>query len=419
MNQGLIEKTIQKLDKRINNIDKSIDMLKQDIINLDIKQEKDLSTHKSKLINEVLDNYDFPATQEISILYDKQYKINTIITKKQSNINKCNKMRDDLISELETLFAKKQELNEFIDEYEVSIREATNQTNIMKESQVNNLFETRFDNMKIKLNKLQQRRQYQIQNNNYMARKKIIKAHMRRIDKDIKTIYWKIVQIEVSKNNALKELSNKFQYDRKNSADTINKELYKHLNIPINKIINQDIYFKFKNDVKTINNNIESQYNIKRLKRQLNQSLSEYKVMVKKYNDVDEGKVNILDIASVYNKYKNIKIKMEKIDQNINDIDINYKILEAEISKHNNDIKKDVKEKGHITKQIDKYREHNMKILESKIMVKMERYTIRANIKQRNEIAKLHVQIKTHENEKGKIEQDIISLNKTINETHA
>lgn len=410
MNNGLVETTIQKLRNRINKIDNDIDKLKQDITKLDSKLEKDLSTHKSKLIDEVLDTYDFPACQEITILYDKQHKINQNVTNKEFELNKCNKKQDDLINQLEDLFSKKKDLNQFIDEYESNIREATNQTNIMKDSQVNNLFETRFDAMKVKLNKWQQRRQYQIQNNNYLARKKIIKAHMRRIDKDIKTIYWKIVQIEMLKNESLQKLSDKFQYDRKNSVDTINKELYKQLNIPIHKIINQDIYIKFKNDVKAINQDIESKYNVKELKKDLNQSLAEYQVMAEKYNDVDEGKVEIVDIASIYNKYKNVKTQMEKIDQNIKDIDIKYKILEAEINKHHSSLKKEIKERDKISKQINKYRDHNMKILESKIAVKMERYTIRANMKQRKEIAKINEKINGYQNEKSRLQQEIMSL---------
>lgn len=407
---SLVQATVLKLQKRINNIDKKIDELKQTLNNINQKYDDNIQTQNNILIDEVLDSYDFPVTQNLAKLHKKLDKIQSNINQKQFKLNHHETHYDNIVREFDILMTRKKELVGFINKYENDIKNATNQTNILKESQISNLFDNRFNINQVAVNKLQQRKQYLIQNNNFMARKKLIKHKLRCIDKQIKDTYWKIVEVEIKKNDSFKQLSIKLKNDRYNIQDNINREIYKHLDIPINKILNQDIYLKFQNDIRNITKSIEKTHNFKQLKQDLVKHINEYKSVLQQYNDLEEGKIKPINIGSIYSEYKKMKLENHKLDNELKEFDIRYNIVNDELTKYKNEIEEEENKKKGILKQIDNYKDANMDIIEQKIAVKMDRFIVKNNIKRRKELNDINIQIDRYEDEKRKIKTDMDNM---------
>lgn len=233
---------------------------------------------------------------------------------------------------------------------------------------------------------------------------------MRNIDMKIKDTYWKIVEIEILKNKSVKQLIVKLNSDRKNTSDNLNSEIYKHLDIPVNKILNQDIYIKFQNNLDNVTKSIEEEHDLQQLKHDLMKHIKEYKLILQKYQKLEDGSDKPLNIVSIYVKYKETKVESQKIDNYIKEFDVKYNIIVEELNKYKKELQTQENKRDNILNQIDKYKINNLKIIESKIDVKLNRFITKTNIRRRKEINKINNYITDYTTEKIRLLNEIDNI---------
>jgi chromosome segregation ATPase len=407
----LIQNRINKINTEINEINNNIHESKHKITQLDIKYDNYLDKYKIDLIDNILKDYKFPASKQIIILQERLTSLNEIINKHNNHIQHFNVPLSTIVDKLQSLLREKQEAQFEIDKLTAKIKKFSIDTTIIKDNQIIHMLDYDFDDMKIKLNKWKQRKEYLLKNHSIISNKKMIKKNIRQLDKEIKMIYWKLVKIEIDKNNVLQELITKYQNNNHQNLTKINKEIYKHINLPVHHIVNQDNYYRFKKELKNINNYIETKYNVNQLKQDLLDKINEYQEVSISLSKVVKSPSNVIDVTRLYNKYKIIKSQINDINDHIFDLNQKYEIINDDIQEHKNTIDNIKEQKIGIIEHIKSYEISNQDILEEMIGNRVNRHKIKLNIQKKKEIGNIKNQILNYENQKKRLLTEIKTYN--------
>lgn len=404
---------IDNLNDNINQINKDIDEIHHNIEYQEEKYQTMIENQRLIITGKVEKNYqddiniNFPVAQKILQLTNKHENINKLIKQYQKSLNKHTYIYTEITNEINNKINNKNKLTIELKQHENQIRDISNNTNILKKQQINNLFDTIHNDMNIKLNKWQHRKQYLIYNNHILFQRKIIKEQLREIDKEIKVEYWKMVKNEIDKNKRLNTLLSQYKTNCLNI--NVNNEIYTHIDIPVHQILNQHVYNKFKKQLENINKS-EPENNIKYYKEQLNILLKKYKDTLYQLKTVEINNHQLVNINNIYDKYQLLQKQLKTIDQDI--ILENQKsiLLNNEIQNIKNDILKLNDDKTIIMNQINNYQQNNQFIINKEVDNKLEKYKIKMNINKRHQINEYKNQLVNLQSQKTQLENKLIEL---------
>lgn len=404
---------IDNLNDNINQINKDIDEIHHNIEYQEEKYQTIIENQRLIVTGKVEKNYqddiniNFPVAQKILQLTNKHENINKLIKQYQKSLNKHTYIYTEITNEINNKINNKSKLTIELKQHENQIRDISNNTNILKKQQINNLFDTIHNDMNIKLNKWQHRKQYLIYNNHILFQRKIIKEQLREIDKEIKVEYWKMVKNEIDKNKRLNTLLSQYKTNCLNI--NVNNEIYTHIDIPVHQILNQHVYNKFKKQLENINKS-EPENNIKYYKEQLNILLKKYKDTLYQLKTVEINNHQLVNINNIYDKYQLLQKQLKTIDQDI--ILENQKsiLLNNEIQNIKNDILKLNDDKTIIMNQINNYQQNNQFIINKEVDNKLEKYKIKMNINKRHQINEYKNQLVNLQSQKTQLEHKLIEL---------
>lgn len=412
-----IQNEVIKTNIQITNINNEIDKIKNKQEQLDIEIQNNLEQHRIMVVDKVerihQDSIDinFPASRRILKFKDNILELNKNIKELEKQIHKYNKSYNDVNKDINEQIGKKSILTKELKVYEDKIRDITCKTNILKQPQIDSLFDVKYDEMNMKLNKLQHRKQNLIHNNNLLSKRKKIRDKMRIIDKQIKMTYWKMVHFEIEKNNRMKSLIAQYQIAQQNIK--INNEMYKFIDIPVHQIMSQNIHNQFKKQIENINqSDVNNQLEVHR--NDINKLLKTYQETLnelEKLNDNShKSRIEIDDVNQIYNKYRQIQHDLELLDQNLLLENQKSQMLHQEIKDIDDQLKKLVDEKILLQNCIDNFNNEIKTDIDKEIDDKMSKYAIKMDIKRRHQNSTYQNQLENLANQKLRLEAKLAEL---------
>jgi hypothetical protein len=403
----LIQNIINKIYIQLNEINNNIHESQQKLAQFDTKYDENLNKYKANLIDDILKNDKFSNSTQIIILQNHLNDFNKIINLHNKYIQYYNGPLSSLANEMQDLLTQKTNAEIEINKLIAEIKKLSIGATFIKDNQIIHILNYNFDDMKIKLNKWQQRKQYLLENHNIISNKKKIRENIRHLDKDIKMIYWKLFEIYINKNNALQNIIIKFHNNSNQNLTNINKEIYKHINLPFHHIMGQESYYRFKKELNDVNIYIETKYNVTHLKKDLLNKINEYQTASMNLSNVVSTTSNITDVSCLCNKYKIVKSQINNLDNYIYDLNQKYNIIKNVIQEHQNAINTITEHKKDILKYIKSHEISCQDIFEKIIETRLDRYKVKLNIQKKKEISHIKNQILKYESDKQKLMKEI------------
>jgi hypothetical protein len=467
MTTNFLKDSIDTLQIKIQKIDDKISIEQNKIKEIKIKYETSLIKHRQQCIQNILKTYKFPGSKQIILL---QEQVNNIIEKIKYTKTKWDSHSDNHKETYENLYeliCEKQDIMTEMKLYENQIKEATKNSGFIKQNQINSLFDINVDDNheikdnnneikdlnyiiennknneceddkynivnnfdeqinitrkeiynddNIKLDKWHQRKQILIKNGEYLNQKNKIKQQLRDLDRNIKSTYWKIASAEELKNETLQKLCQDFETNRYNVQHNVNPVIYRHLDVPVNRILTQDTYLKFRKELKNSYKTIETKYQTQQLQYDLAHYLEKYQNISLQYNKIDTGDIKLIDISTIYKKYKILKQQLDNVDNNLIDKKYKHNAMNNILVNIDNKIVELKSQKSYIMKYLKKYEDHNEEIVEERLEMRTKRFRIKASIQHKKDKLKINQKIVELNTKKNNWLNELVTLKNLVNQ---
>lgn len=409
---SFIDNRINELKEDITHIDNKITHIKETIQEKEANYNDNIILHRQKCIDSILSSYEFPDKEQVELLKNDIENLDNKINNTKKELHSYDHMKNILSNDVKYYEQEILEYNQNILKCEETVSTILSHCGDSKNvKHILNIIPPQTTlNDGIKLNKWQQRKHISVKHKNFFIKKKTIKNNLRQLDKNIKTIYLKLVDIEKIKNNILNSLSQKYESDRKFVTNSINPYIYTKINIPINKILTDDTYMRFKRELLNKYTDIDIKYNVNVLKEDINTYISQYKTYLHQLKDLDTGNIPLEDMSNINNKYNNLIRELKTLNKSYSNIKYKQEKLNTTLYELENQLNNLNQQKNNINKYLINYEEKNQNIINKIVDTKINRFKIKQSSSLKKYITKLENDIKKLKIEKEKLTKELSNI---------